>query len=111
VSATAKDGGVSYRMRTTEGGVPFVEWVPGSIDISADEALAGSPPEETSATRDCAHWLSELLATGPKPAKAVLAEAEQYGFTSKVVRRARERLEVQTRKTDFKDGWVWESKG
>jgi len=104
----ALDGGIAYRVRTTEGGVPYVEWVPGSIDISADEALATSPAEETSATRDCARWLAELLASGPKPAKAVLAEADEYGFTSKVVRRARERLEVRTRKADFKDGWMWE---
>lgn len=104
-------GGISYRIRATESGVPFVEWIPGTIDMSADEALAVSPVEETSATRDCAKWLADLLASGPMHAKAVLTEAETYGFTDKVVRRARERLDVQTKRTDFQGGrWMWSLK-
>lgn len=103
-----KDGGVSYRVCASEGEVPYVEWVPGSIDVSADEALAISSPEETSATRDCAQWLTCMLASGPQAAKKVQSEAGQYGFTPKVLRRARERLGVQPRKADFKEGWVWE---
>jgi putative DNA primase/helicase len=99
--------GISYRICTTDAGVPYVEWIPGSIDMSADEALTASPAEETSATRDCAKWLSLLLSTGPKAAKAIIAEAEEYGFTAKVLRRARERLGIEPRKADFREGWIW----
>lgn len=103
----AKDGGIAYRVRTTEADVPHVEWLPGAIEVTADEALAVSSPEDTSATKDCVEWLAYALAGGPKAAKKVQSEAEQYGFTTKVLRRARERLGVQTRKADFNDGWVW----
>lgn len=103
-----KDGGVAYRVRTTDADVPYVEWLPGSIDVTADEALAVSSPEETSATKDCAEWLACALASGPQAAKKIQGEAEQYGFSPKVLRRARERLGVQPRKADFKEGWIWE---
>lgn len=103
-----KDGGIAYRVCTSEAEVPYVEWLPGSIDVTADEALAVSSPEETSATRDCAEWLACALSSGPKGAKTIQSEADQYGFSPKVLRRARERLGVLTRKADFKEGWVWE---
>lgn len=103
----AKDGGIAYRVRTTATDVPFVEWLQGTIDITADEALAVSSPEETSATRDCAEWLACALANGPQTAKTVQAQADQHGFSPKVLRRARERLGVRTKKTDFSEGWTW----
>ena len=41
----AMDGGIAYYVRTSESSVPFVEWRPGTIDVTADEALAVSTPE------------------------------------------------------------------
>ncbi|WP_298852792.1 AAA family ATPase [uncultured Aquimonas sp.] len=103
--------GISYRICATEAGVPYVEWIPGVIDMNADEVLTVSPTEEKSATRDCAKWLSVVLSSGPKPAKTVIAEAEELGFTTKVLRRARERLGIDPRKSDLRGGWIWELPG
>jgi len=104
----AMDGGIAYHVRTTESNVPYVEWRAGTIDVTADEALAVSSAEETSATRDRSEWLANALQGGAKSAKAIQSQADEFGFSAKVLRRARERLGVRTRKADFNEGWFWE---
>ncbi|MGH8272518.1 MAG: AAA family ATPase, partial [Gammaproteobacteria bacterium] len=100
--------GVAYRIGTDETGTPRLEWEPDAFPVDPNEALSREPDEDRSATTECAEWLRGELANGPKLAKELQREAREAGFTDKVLRRARERLNIKPRKRDFSKGWAWE---
>ena len=52
-------------------------------------------------------FLSDLLASGPMPAKDVKREAIEASISAKSLRSARESLGIQPQKSGFEGGWVW----
>lgn len=85
-----------------------VRWEAEAVTVTADEVLgAAQNPEERSATGEAAHWLRDLLKTGPMKASDVQREARQAGICDKAFRSARERLRIKPRKSSFTGAWVW----
>ncbi|MDA0810611.1 MAG: hypothetical protein O2945_22510 [Planctomycetota bacterium] len=84
-----------------------VDWQPGTVDLSADQAARFSTDEESCAPWPV-EWLRDFLANGAKPANEVQVAARSMSFSEKQLRTARIRLKVMTRKSDFKGGWIWE---
>ena len=100
----------SYRIVSTpvdlgDGGPPVdigrVEWL-GSSEATAEQVAHGpADHEEMSDTDECVEMIRGLLADGPRTGREVKSECRKEGFTDRVVRRARERLGVITRREGF----------
>ena len=84
-----------------------VEWEPGTVDLSADQAARFATDEESSDPWPV-EWLRDFLADSAKPANEVQTAAKTMGLSEKQLRTARLRLKVKSRKSDFKGGWIWE---
>ena len=106
----AKDNtGFAYTVATAENGAPVIMWELEPVTITADEALTPSISNEEQTDSDWAVTIVEqILSNGSVSAKEGEKEAREAGLTTKMARRAREKLGVTTRKADFKGGWVWE---
>jgi hypothetical protein len=64
-------------------------------------------PEERSAVDEAALWLEDLLCGLPVAATEVQAAARKYGISEKTLRRAKNKLGVQSTKAAFGGGWEW----
>jgi hypothetical protein len=64
-------------------------------------------PEERSAVDEAALWLEDLLCGLPVAATEVQAAARKYGISEKTLRRAKNKLGVQSKKAAFGGGWEW----
>ncbi len=94
-----------------EGSVPVVDWLPETIDLDADAALARtvkigkiSPSGKGARRRDCEEWLRGHLAGGLKTAKECEQAALEAGFSSSILLRARMALAVRCLRTGFGKG-------
>jgi putative DNA primase/helicase len=106
----ADDGGFAYGLERVEV-APEVEgqrvrWLE-ALQGSARELLAEAEAEPDDASDDVAGFLRGVLADGPKPAKAVAAEASGAGYSRDQVQRAARRLGVERRKDGMAGGWRW----
>lgn len=109
---------LSYRLRSepfhfddsTTGTVARLEWG-GTVDLSADDALAHpGDAEDRSARDEAAEWLTDLLGAGEVGAGVVKRKADQAGHSWATVRRAKAALGAKSRKVGApgQDGeWVW----
>lgn len=104
--ATDQDG-FAYRLEGEP--TPHVEWETTPVAMSADEAVGGrgSRGPEPDARRDAEAWLTDYLAAGPRPAKALYIAASEDGHTKDTIRRAKATLGVQATKTGYQGAWVW----
>jgi hypothetical protein len=87
-----------------------IEWCPGEVNVSADEALYGAnggDEDKSGAKREVDEFLSELLHDGERSAKWLLKEARDYGISDKLLRKSKERLGVRSRKDGMGGGWLW----
>jgi hypothetical protein len=94
----------------------YVEWLPETIDLDADAALARAATAgkigatgKTARRRECEGWLRGHLAGGPKPAKECEQAALEGGFTRSVVAAARVALAVRCVRSGFGKGacYLW----
>src|SRR5262249_19138971 len=86
-------------------------WDHGTVEVSADEAVAtASRSERTSARgtdqRALRALFTELTTDGPVPRAKAEAEAERRGFTAKQIRRARETGGFETYKEEGTGKWM-----
>jgi putative DNA primase/helicase len=105
---------LAYAIENRESG-PKIEW----SDEPVTSVVAGpfEPARLAANQRDdpavrhraCDLWLREVLTDGPRSAAAILASAEDEGFTKDQVRRARYRLGVAAVKAGFgaEGEWIW----
>jgi putative DNA primase/helicase len=107
-------GGFTYAFEQTElaehGGLSASRIVWGAaVEGTARELLAEAEPEDDdrSESGECADWLREELKPGERDAATMKREGAKMGYTSKIIRRAREKLGVKPRKDSFDKGWVW----
>ncbi len=109
------DGGFDYGIEQIEldayPGIhaSFVAWG-GAVAGTARELLAeceaddGQDADEASALDDACAFLASELRAGPVSAKYLLGEARQAGHSERTLKRAKKRMDVESRKT----GVVWE---
>jgi hypothetical protein len=97
-----------------DGAGPFCDWLPETIDLDADAALARSVKAgRVGATvkggrrRDCEEWLKGYLAGGPKPAKECETAALAAGFSRFFLERARAALAVRCLRSGFGKGAIY----
>jgi len=103
-------GGLAFRIvdRMVAGqSIGAVEWEPGRIDTLAEAALSGDAGRGPSAVDDCAEWLSEYMADGPKLASEAEEAAKANSFSVAAVRRAKKRLGIVSRCDGFQGQWRW----
>ena len=81
------------------GSVPCIEWLPGPVNVSVDEALSqgkgsrGPDPDEREAAEE---FLRDALADGPRTSRDVEAEAlEAHMLAKRTLARARKKLGVE----------------
>jgi hypothetical protein len=89
---------------------PRVIWDQGTVNISADEALAAAKPRKSrdEAQSKVQEFLKEMLSDGrPVEEKIIREYGEQRGFTIKQLRTAKEKLGIESEKTGFDGGWKW----
>lgn len=111
----AQSPGLAFRIREKllNNGLraPFLEFENGTVDITADEALAqasGSRRSGGSALEDATLFLAEHLEFGPMPAKEMGDLAMAAGISRKTLRKAYVELGVISRKDAGKNGgWIW----
>lgn len=82
---------------------------PVNVDIAAalrgpDEARERAPQDEA------ADFLRDMLADGPMPQVDIVRQAKEAGISARTLRRAKERIGVETRHDGFGTGsrWVWQ---
>lgn len=113
------DGGFAYDLR--QGPVPgfpgieasTVLWG-GAITGNARDILAAAEaqPEDATAVSDAQDWLRDFLTEGPQPQREVKSAADAHCLSWATVRRAKDALDIESRKMGGKDGrkgaqWFW----
>lgn len=105
----AKDStGLAYSIKSDEKNRPIIHWELEPVEITANEALA---LPETGAENADTDWavevLHDILAAGPVHSIEAIKQAKQAGLTEKQIRRAREKMGVEPRRTAYKGIWEW----
>lgn len=105
----AKDTtGLAYSIVESGNGAPMLVWESEPVLITADEALGRSDTNEEKTKIEWAKQvLLSVLANGPVTAAEINREAKQAGISVSTLNRAKDRLGIKPKKTDFKGGWVW----
>ena len=114
-SLTKDQGGLAFRIvdRQVHGQtVGAVEWEPGTVDLSADEALSDEPAKRGSpAVDECCHWLLDKFQGGAKlPAEEIYEEGQgAFCFSRSTIKNAKTKLGIIATKEGFGDSgrWVW----
>lgn len=70
-------------------------------DVLATAEVAPEPDEERTATDEAVEHLRQILLHGPVGSRETTRAMKDAGFTDKVIRRARESLRVEIRRTGF----------
>jgi putative DNA primase/helicase len=89
-----------------------VVWSKTALEITAEEALRyGNGSEDRIQRSTCDDLLRTLLNGGTKPAKEMLEEGIQHGFSAKQMRNAARRAGVKFFSTGFGESkkWFWKS--
>ena len=71
-----------------------------TAETNADE-------DDGSALREAKDFLSDYLADGPRPAKAIQSAARDAGHSKITLRRAKDTLGVTVTKAGMAGGWEW----
>jgi hypothetical protein len=94
-----------------EGGAARVDWLPATIDLDADAALARAARIGQSAAigrvahrHACEDWLRGFLAGGPRLARECEQAAMVAGFHRRLLERARVALAIRSVRTGFGQG-------
>jgi putative DNA primase/helicase len=90
-----------------------VIWSTKPVSMTADEALAVAAEgrERNGALSEAKDFLINMLAAGPVPAKDVQRQATEAGIAPRTLRRARETLGIEPRRTGGlgrEGAWTWE---
>lgn len=102
----AKNGGLAYT--TPEGNIV---WEEGTVDITADEALAVDPRRpgpDASEREEAKDFLAAALASGPRNCTELKDEAlHVHDISDRTLRRAKKELGIVAYHETAKDPWLW----
>jgi hypothetical protein len=92
---------------------PIIRWHANPETIDADAALRNVPGRPRTERDDAVHWLQEMLATGPLPARKIQEEAAAHGIRLITLRRAFRELNGQAVRVGQGEliGWFWRLPG
>jgi len=102
--------GLAFALAGDEEGRAAVAWEPEPVELTAREVmreLADGRNERGDRLEAACELLREMLAAGPRPAKAIEAAAGERGISLRTVRRARALLGIRAYKPTFGGGWIW----
>jgi hypothetical protein len=108
VKSSLAPQGKSIRYELRDGSLFWL----GPSDVTAEE-LRVPPPrlDERSSLESAVNFLEGFLADGPQSASTTFRAAKQEGISERTLKRAKEQLEVQSRReSEGKDGkgkWIW----
>jgi hypothetical protein len=92
------DASLEFRLVNDETyGCARIEWI-GSSKLTADNLYESQNSEEKTQTDEAAEWLQEFLSEGGMDSGTIKREAGKLGISPKALRRAREKLNVVTRR-------------
>jgi len=87
-----------------------VVFEPGYVDMTADDAIKGSP-QPTGLGRSMADkarlFLHHELKAGPQKAADLVAKAATHGIPERTLQRAADDIHLVKRKDGMAGGWVW----
>jgi len=86
-----------YRIKSQPAGGRLVEWI-GESHLTADAVLGGLQEQGRSALFEAAQVLYSTLADGPVRAREVILAAREAGVSERTLRRAKNLLQVRSRK-------------
>jgi putative DNA primase/helicase len=89
---------------------PAIEWEPGYVTITANEAMAAVNAQECEygALGDAGEFLRGELQAGPVAAGKLIRNAELNGIVKRTLDRAKRQLGIKVRKRGMDGGWFWE---
>lgn len=85
----------------------FGQAVEGDTRTILTEAETEPSDGDGGALAEAKEWLLDLLLDGPRGAKDLQSAARDAGHAQRTVRRAKQALGVQARKSGLKGGWEW----
>lgn len=86
-----------------------VAWEPNPVEVTADELLGPrKSPEDESAGVEAEAFLRDLLSSGPKASRDVLAQARHAGIAERTLKRAKKRIKAKSRPVSVGDKTRWE---
>ena len=105
-------GGLAFRIESKEPepGImtSAVAWESELVNLSADEALESTDPEERRAVDDAKEFLEVVLANGPCAVKNIEGDAKNANHAWATIRRAKQALGITTKKQGMEGPWVWQ---
>jgi AAA domain len=83
----------------------------GATSVTAAQ-LTSEPPtaEARSELDDAVTFLTEALSDGPQPAATLKRQSEAAGISYRTLRRAKDKLDLRSRKTGTGGAWMWSTK-
>ena len=86
-----------------------IAWCDGAVDMSVDDAMAPSDPDEAGPkVHEAMDWLEQMLSGGPAKAKDVKAGARECCINERTLRRAAAKLHVDISNGGVFGGqWYW----
>lgn len=100
--------GLAYSVIEAENGAPLMAWESKPVEMTADDALSiGESNDEKSDTDWAIDFLEDILRNGPVSATEIIKDSKRLGIKEKALRRAREKLNIKTKKLSFTGGWSW----
>jgi hypothetical protein len=105
--------GLAYRIEevqlpTDHGTIPTIRvgWEEGPVNRNVEEVLSETPEKDDSALAGTIDWLKANLVE-PKEVSVLIAQAKGDGRSWSTVKRAKEKLGVESKKVA--DHWVWQA--
>jgi putative DNA primase/helicase len=104
--------GLAYRIEAPDG-VARIAWQEGAVTLSANTVLSGArndgnDKDGRSVRTEAVEWLTSQLQDGAQPATFLQEQAKKDGFSWATVRRAKDKLPIQSYKLSVEGGWAWE---
>lgn len=98
-------GGLAYRIRSDEQGMPVVKWEAGMVHQSMDSVMYQQ--QLTAGRQDVADWIMAALAEGPREVSDLQLEAEGIGHSWRTVKAVKATLPIESFKEEFRGPWIW----
>ena len=100
--------GVAYRIRQAEGeDLPVVHWEQGFVPVNGEMLLGSGDAHDRGLRRDAKEWLSVELLGGPQLSTDLQRMARQAGHSWRTVERAKQELNVESKRDGVSGKWRW----